>query len=96
MVPTAALPGQPGGFIEAGRRVADSALLPGEGDVAEESEHDLRAQLFFNIETSLLQFAIVAENVVDPTHHPCLAALPGIFLKAMKGVSAMVDAHLGE
>ncbi len=42
------------------------------------------------------QFAIVAENVVDPTHHPCLAALPAIFLKAMKGISAMVDAYLGE
>ncbi len=42
------------------------------------------------------QYAIVAENVIDPTHHPCLAALPAIFLKAMKGVSAMVDAYLGE
>jgi len=42
------------------------------------------------------QFAIISENVVDPTHHPCLAALPIIFLKAMKGVSAMVDAYLGE
>ncbi len=42
------------------------------------------------------QYAIVAENVVDPTHHPCLAALPDIFLKAMKGVSAMVDAFLGK
>ena len=42
------------------------------------------------------QYAIVAENVIDPTHHPCLAALPGIFLSAMKGVSAMVDAFLGK
>lgn len=37
----------------------------------------------------------MAENVIDPTHHPCLAALPAIFLKAMKGISAMVDAYLG-
>ncbi|XP_059096422.1 ral GTPase-activating protein subunit beta-like isoform X2 [Tigriopus californicus] len=41
------------------------------------------------------QYAIVAENVIDPTHHPCLAALPVIFLKSMKGISAMVDAYLG-
>jgi hypothetical protein len=42
------------------------------------------------------QYAIVAENVIDPTHHPCLSALPGIFLKSMKGVAAMVDAYLGK
>ena len=42
------------------------------------------------------QYAIVAENVVDPTHHPCLSALPSIFLKAMKGTAAIVDAYLGE
>ena len=42
------------------------------------------------------QYAIVAENVIDPTHHPCLSALPSIFMKAMKGVSAMVDAYLGK
>ena len=42
------------------------------------------------------QYAIVAENVIDPTHHPCLSALPNIFLKAMKGIAAMVDAYLGK
>ncbi len=58
----------------------------------------LAYQLFFlntNI-GKLIRYAIVAENVIDPTHHPCLAALPSIFLKAMKGVSAMVDAYLGK
>ena len=42
------------------------------------------------------QYAIVAENVIDPTHHPCLSALPSIFLKSMKGIAAMVDAYLGK
>nr|XP_040563331.1 ral GTPase-activating protein subunit beta-like isoform X10 [Lepeophtheirus salmonis] len=41
------------------------------------------------------QYAIVAESVIDPTHHPCLATLPSIFLRAMKGISAIVDAYLG-
>ena len=40
------------------------------------------------------QYAIVAENVIEPAHHPCLSSLPLIFLKAMKGISAMVDAFL--
>ena len=35
-------------------------------------------------------------GVIDPTYHPCLASLPLIFLKAMKGVSAIVDAYLGK
>lgn len=41
------------------------------------------------------QYAIVAKNVIDPTHHPCLEALPDIFLKAMQSVSSMVDAFVG-
>jgi len=41
------------------------------------------------------QYAIVADSVIDPTHHPCLNSLPQIFFKAMKGVSAIVDAYLG-
>ena len=43
-----------------------------------------------------LQYAIVSDTVIDPTHHPCLHSLPTIFFKAMQGVSAMVDAYLGE
>jgi len=41
------------------------------------------------------QYAIVSDSVIDPTHHPCLHSLPTIFFKAMKGISAMVDAYLG-
>ena len=41
------------------------------------------------------QYAIVAKNVIDPTHHPCLESLPDIFLKAMQSVSSMVDAFWG-
>ena len=41
------------------------------------------------------QYAIVAKNVIDPTHHPCLESLPEIFLKAMQSVSSMVDAFIG-
>ncbi len=36
------------------------------------------------------------EQPIDPAHHPCLRSLPKIFLKAMKGISVMVDAFLGE
>ena len=42
------------------------------------------------------EYAIVSDSVIDPTHHPCLRSLPIIFLIAMRGVSAMVDAYLGE
>ena len=41
------------------------------------------------------QYAIVAKNVIDPTHHPCLEALPDIFLKVMQSVSSMVDTFIG-
>ena len=36
------------------------------------------------------------DHPIDPAHHPCLKALPKIFLKAMKGISVMADAFLGE
>lgn len=42
-----------------------------------------------------LQFAIISETVVDPSQHPCLSALPLIFLKAIKGIAGLVDAFLG-
>ena len=42
-----------------------------------------------------LQYACISSSVIDPTHHPCLTALPDIFLRAMKGLSAIVDAFLG-
>ncbi|KAL0870769.1 hypothetical protein ABMA27_005701 [Loxostege sticticalis] len=43
-----------------------------------------------------LQYSITAEEGGrDPSQHPCLAALPSIFHKAMKGVAAHVDAFLG-
>ncbi|KAK3769083.1 hypothetical protein RRG08_032074 [Elysia crispata] len=42
-----------------------------------------------------LQHALTSEVVVDPSYHPCLARLPHTFLRAMKGISAMVNAFLG-
>lgn len=42
-----------------------------------------------------LQFAISTDNVNDPSQHPCLQALPLIFLKAIKGIAGQVDAFLG-
>lgn len=43
-----------------------------------------------------LQYSISdEEGSRDPTQHPSLQSLPGIFLKAMKGISAHVDAFLG-
>lgn len=43
-----------------------------------------------------LQFAISTEGVLDPCQHPCLQALPTIFLKAIKGIAGQVDAFLGK
>lgn len=40
-----------------------------------------------------LQLAV--EQDQDPSNHPCLQHLPSIFLKAMRGVAAHVDAFLG-
>ncbi|XP_074039453.1 ral GTPase-activating protein subunit beta isoform X2 [Leptinotarsa decemlineata] len=42
-----------------------------------------------------LQFAISTDGVIDPCQHPCLQALPLIFLKAIKGIAGQVDAFLG-
>ncbi|XP_023326700.1 ral GTPase-activating protein subunit beta isoform X1 [Eurytemora carolleeae] len=41
------------------------------------------------------EYALKSFGVIDPTYHPCLVSLPTIFLRAMKGVSAIVDAYLG-
>ena len=41
------------------------------------------------------EYALKSFGVIDPTYHPCLVSLPAIFLRAMKGVSAIVDAYLG-
>lgn len=41
-------------------------------------------------------FALSSEMVIDPCQHPCLALLPQIFYKAMKGVSNLVDVFLGK
>lgn len=42
-----------------------------------------------------LQFAITSDSVVDPCQHPCLAILPLVYLKAIKGIASQVDAFLG-
>lgn len=41
-------------------------------------------------------FALSSEMVIDPCQHPCLALLPQIFYKAMKGISILVDVFLGK
>ncbi|KAJ8946712.1 hypothetical protein NQ318_006970, partial [Aromia moschata] len=38
-----------------------------------------------------LQFAISTDGVVDPCQHPCLQALPTIFLKAIKGIAGIAQ-----
>ncbi|XP_052767273.1 ral GTPase-activating protein subunit beta-like isoform X2 [Mya arenaria] len=42
-----------------------------------------------------LRLALESEDVIDPRQHECLAKLPQIFYKAMRGVSIMVNAFLG-
>lgn len=42
-----------------------------------------------------LQYALASEAVIDPSHHECLLKLPIIFFKAMRGISVMVNAFLG-
>lgn len=42
-----------------------------------------------------VSYAITQESTIDPIQHPCLKTLPQIFLKAMSGISVMVDAFLG-
>ncbi|XP_015122062.1 ral GTPase-activating protein subunit beta isoform X3 [Diachasma alloeum] len=44
---------------------------------------------------AFLQYAITSPSVIDPCQHPCLQALPQIFLKAIKGIAGQVDAFLG-
>lgn len=34
-------------------------------------------------------------QISDPSQHPCLSSLPGIFVEAMKGIAGLVDAFLG-
>jgi hypothetical protein len=43
-----------------------------------------------------VQYSYTAEAGRDPSQHPCLLALPTIFLKAMRGLAAHVDAFLGQ
>ena len=48
-------------------------------------------------QTPKFMAAIMAyEHPIDPANHPCLKSLPKIFLKAMKGISVMVDGLLGK
>ncbi|XP_055878983.1 ral GTPase-activating protein subunit beta-like isoform X3 [Biomphalaria glabrata] len=42
-----------------------------------------------------LQYALTSEAVIDPSYHPCLGKLPAVFLRAMRGISVMVNAFLG-
>ena len=41
------------------------------------------------------EFALVCEEVVSPSTHPCLDCLPDIFLQAMKGIAVFVNSFLG-
>ena len=88
-------PGQPRGAEQAGQGVPDKAVLSVLIYlylllyISFSSCKVCQTQQFF-------QYAIVSDSVIDPTHHPCLHSLPNIFFKAMQGVSAMVDAYLGE
>lgn len=43
-----------------------------------------------------MQAAMNSDTLIDPTQHECLQKLPVIFYKAMKGVSVMVNAFLGQ
>ncbi|XP_037904139.1 ral GTPase-activating protein subunit beta isoform X8 [Hermetia illucens] len=42
-----------------------------------------------------MQWSMTREDGVEAYQHPCLLALPQIFLKAIKGISSQVDAFLG-
>ncbi|CAK8674449.1 unnamed protein product [Clavelina lepadiformis] len=42
-----------------------------------------------------MEYTLNSETMFDPLQHPCLRMLPYIFLKAIKGVSSLVDAFLG-
>lgn len=43
-----------------------------------------------------MQWAVQQSNGCEPAQHPCLLALPVIFVKAIRGVAGQVDAFLGE
>lgn len=43
-----------------------------------------------------MQWAITRSNGAEPFQHPCLLALPQIFLKAIKGIASQMDAFLGK
>lgn len=42
-----------------------------------------------------MKWAALRANGQETSTHPCLLMLPSIFLKAIKGVSSLVDAFLG-
>ncbi|XP_064621956.1 ral GTPase-activating protein subunit beta-like isoform X2 [Lineus longissimus] len=42
-----------------------------------------------------LHMALTSEAVIEPSQHECLAILPQIFFRAMRGISVLVDAFLG-
>ncbi|CAG0878641.1 unnamed protein product [Darwinula stevensoni] len=42
-----------------------------------------------------IEWSGTQESVVEPCQHPCLGVLPQAFLKAMRGISGLVDAFLG-
>ncbi|XP_047737392.1 ral GTPase-activating protein subunit beta [Hyalella azteca] len=44
---------------------------------------------------AFLKFAISSEAVVEPCQHPCLNALPQIFLAAIKVIASLADAFIG-
>ena len=51
--------------------------------------HRVAASLFW------ILILTVTFQLVDPSQHPCLATLPAIFVRAMKGIASLVDAFLG-
>jgi len=42
-----------------------------------------------------MQYALLRNDGMEPYQHPCLQALPQIFLKAIRGIASQVDAFLG-
>ncbi|GAB0089243.1 ral GTPase-activating protein subunit beta [Sergentomyia squamirostris] len=42
-----------------------------------------------------MQHILTMTETIEPCQHPCLLILPQIFLKAIKGISSLVDAFLG-
>ncbi|XP_055713067.1 ral GTPase-activating protein subunit beta isoform X2 [Phlebotomus papatasi] len=42
-----------------------------------------------------MQHVLTMTESIEPCQHPCLLILPQIFLKAIKGISSLVDAFLG-